>query len=308
VTASANTRPPDSWKLLEQFLSYLQFERHYSENTIAAYARDLKLYLGSLAEKGAGSLDPFDRASIRDFLAERLRQGRSKRTVARHLAAIRSWCRYLQSRNLLAANPVVAMPPIRLDKPLPACLSEAELEEAIEGLSPDDFQNCRNRLILELLYASGMRLAELVALDLGHFRGGMVRVRGKGSQERILPLGAPALEVLERWKAFRSSRLARLDLKDQQALLITRQGRRLGRRQVQNVVRRSLAAVSAARKLSPHVLRHSFATHLLDRGADLLVVQELLGHASLSTTQVYTHLTGKRLKDIYTKAHPRAGD
>ncbi len=290
-------------QLLQQFLEALRLERNYSVHTIQAYQRDLTLLIDF-----AGEGSPLDRQTIRAFLAARAREGVKPRTLARHLASVRSWCRFLQARGLIDANPVASFPAIKLDQNLPSVLSVQEMREAIEELHPVDFNSCRDRLILELLYSTGMRLAELVGLDLRNLRGQTVRVLGKGSKERVLPMGRPVLELLPDYLERRSLLLGSLKGADHQetALLLSQRGSRLSRRRIQVIVHQQLGRVSRNRKLSPHVIRHSFATHMLDHGADLRVVQELLGHSSLSTTQVYTHLTGSRLKEIHSRAHPRA--
>ena len=290
-------------QLLQQFLDALQRERNYSALTIQAYQHDLELLF-----KYAGERDPLDRQLIRNFLADRAEEGMKPRTLARQLAAIRSFCRFLQSRGFIETSPVAALPAIKLNQNLPSVLSVEEMRAVIEELESIDFNSCRDRLILELLYSTGMRLAELVALDLRNLRTQTVRVLGKGSKERVLPLGSPVLELLPEYFDRRRVLLnsLRTTRKDEEALLVSQHGRRLSRRRIQDIVHQQLARVSRNRKLSPHVIRHSFATHMLDHGADLRVVQELLGHASLSTTQVYTHLTGQRLKDIHNRTHPRA--
>ena len=290
-------------QLLQQFLDALQRERNYSALTIQAYQHDLELLF-----KYAGERDPLDRQLIRNFLADRAEEGMKPRTLARQLATIRSFCRFLQSRGFIETSPVAALPAIKLNQNLPSVLSVEEMRAVIEELESIDFNSCRDRLILELLYSTGMRLAELVALDLRNLRTQTVRVLGKGSKERVLPLGSPVLELLPEYFDRRRVLLnsLRTTRKDEEALLVSQHGRRLSRRRIQDIVHQQLARVSRNRKLSPHVIRHSFATHMLDHGADLRVVQELLGHASLSTTQVYTHLTGQRLKDIHNRTHPRA--
>ena len=295
---------PDARDLLESFLRYLNLERKYSSNTINSYRRDLQIYLDHLNTEA----DPFNRLEIRDFLSYRLREGNSRRTIARNLASIRSWCRFLQERNFLQTNPAQVMPVIKLEKPLPVYLDEEEIEQAIESIGTAKFTDCRDRLIIELFYSSGIRLSEMEALDLGSFRDGLVKVYGKGAKERILPLGKPALLIKDRWLVFRAAKLAVSKTQAANCLLLNNRGERLGKRSIQRIVSKRLSEVSIKRKLSPHVLRHSFATHMLNRGADLAIVQELLGHSSLSATQVYTHLTGRKLTEIYKQAFPRSGE
>jgi integrase/recombinase XerC len=289
-------------QLLEAFLEAQARERRLSPLTVAAYRRDIGRYLATLAP-GA---DPFDRLELRDHLSERLRTGCSRRTVARNLAALRAWCRWLQRLGRLDHNPAAVLPALKAERSLPAVLSESELSQAIEALPLDEFSGCRDRLILELLYTSGMRLAELAALDLSDLQGDTVIVTGKGRKERMLPLGGPALRLLEHWRPLRRVCLLERGRDEEPALLVNSRGGRLSPRGIQRSVARCLQLLGGGRRLSPHAIRHSFATHMLDRGAELRVVQELLGHASLTTTQIYTHLSAARLKDIYAQAHPRA--
>lgn len=294
--------PLPASELLPDFLRYLRVERNYSPNTLEAYERDCRQYLAFLEGQ-----PPFERDGLRRFLARRQQLGASRRTVARQQAALRSWCRWLLKRGTLSHNPLKSMPGLRQARPLPGVLPENEVIRAIEDLEPVDFRSCRDRFLLELLYSTGMRLSELTGLDLAHLRGNIVRVRGKGSRTRVLPLGGPVLALLPAWLRWRREKLQeRPGAGGESALLLNARGGRLGVRGVQKIVAARLGQVSRASRLSPHVLRHSFATHMLNRGADLLTVQELLGHASLSTTQIYTHLAADRLKEIHRQAHPRS--
>ena len=297
-----NDAPNPHSTLLDDFLRYLHVERNYSPNTIEAYQRDCRQYLDSLGDAPA-----FERDGIRRFLARRQQQGISRRSVARQQAALRSWCRWLLKRGTLSHNPLKAMPSLRQARPLPGCLSEEEVRQAIENLDPVDFRSCRDRFLLELFYSTGMRLSELVSLEVGQVRGDSVRVRGKGSKTRVLPLGTPVRQLLPRWLEQRRKKLLeKAGTAQTSALLLNARGGPLGVRGVQKIVFARLRDVSISGSLSPHLLRHSFATHMLNRGADLLTVQELLGHASLSTTQIYTHLAADRLKEIHRQAHPRS--
>ncbi len=300
VTVPPGTRQAAS---LQAFLEHLGHERRLSPATLLAYGRDLLGYLDSLVD-GA---NPFDPAELRDYLSLRLRQGLSRRSVARCQAALRSWCRWLQSRGRLEDNPAAGLPAVKQEKRLPEVLSEREVREAIEGIPTADFADCRDRLILELLYAGGMRLSELTALNLHDLQGELVLLFGKGAKERLIPVGRQARLVLEQWRPLRRELLLEVGRPEEPALLVNRRGGRLSGRSVESLVRARLEQVCSRRTLSPHILRHSFATHLLDRGADLRVVQELLGHASLSTTQIYTHVSVKRMQEVYQSAHPRAG-
>lgn len=297
--------PPDHREAasLQAFLHHLERERRLSPATVLAYSRDLSAYLAWLSAEA----DPFDHQEMRDWLGQRLREGLGRRSVARAQAALRSWGRWLHSRGRLDDNPAARLPAVKQEKRLPEVLSEREVREALEAVPVAEFADCRDRLILELLYGSGMRLAELTALDARDLQGELVLLFGKGAKERLVPVGSQARAVLAAWRPLRREQLALAGHPEEPALLVNRRGGRLSGRSVERLVRLRLEAVCVRRKLSPHLLRHSFATHLLDRGADLRVVQELLGHASLSTTQIYTHVSVKRMQDIYRSAHPRAG-
>lgn len=289
--------------LLNLFLAHLIQERRLSPATAEAYGRDLQGYLGQLAEDA----DPFDPLELRDYLSRRLRDGLSRRSVARCKAAMGTWCRWLQARGRLEHNPAATLPTVKQEKPLPGVLSEAELREALEQVPTFSFAHCRDRLILELLYGGGLRLSELVGLNLRDTKGELLLIFGKGGKQRLVPLGGEARRVLEAWQPLRRALLLERDRLEEPALLVNRQGKRLSGRSVERLVEARLRLVSALPKLSPHMLRHSCATHLLDSGADLRVVQELLGHVSLSTTQIYTHVSVNHMQAVYRQAHPRAG-
>lgn len=300
-----NDRPHSqhSQEQLEAFLDHLRHERRLSPATLQAYRRDLTAYLGQLTPEA----DAFDLNEMRDYLGLRLKRGLSRRSIARAQAALRSWCRYLQNRGRLDDNPAARLRPVKQEKPLPTILSEQEVLEALEQIPLDSTADCRDRLILELLYDNGLRLAELAQLDVHDLQGDTLRVLGKGSKERLLPMSAAVTRVQACWLPLRRVLLATTNRQGEQALLLNLRGGRLSHRGIQQIVDRRLRTVSSHKRLSPHLLRHSFATHLLDRGADLRVVQELLGHASLSTTQTYTHISVTRMKESYLRAHPRSG-
>jgi len=289
--------------LLNLFLAHLTQERRLSLATAEAYGRDLRGYLGQLAPEA----DPFDPMELRDYLSHRLREGLSRRSVSRCKAAMGSWCRWLQARGRLEHNPAATLPTVKQEKRLPGVLSMGELREALEQVPMDSFASCRDRLILEVLYGGGLRLSELVRLNLRDLGGEMLLIFGKGAKERLVPLGGEARRVLEAWRPLRRALLLEKDRLEEPALLVNQRGTRLSGRSVERLVEARLRQVSALPRLSPHILRHSCATHLLDSGADLRVVQELLGHVSLSTTQVYTHVSVKHMQDVYRHAHPRSG-
>ena len=300
------------------FLRWLESERNDSPNTVKAYGRDvaafeefLDRYYGGERWTWAG----VDRLSIRGFLADAARRGWSKRTMARALSAVRALYRFLNLHHGVEGNPARSASTPKLEKRLPGYLDRKAVDRLFalaEARGADNtFRSTRDRAIVELFYSTGMRLSELVGLDLDDLDlvSDQVLVRGKGRKERLLPVGRPAVAALRRYYVRRDEVLREAGAAGRRvvaAVFVSERGERLTPRAVQLLVRRLLDAVSEGQKISTHSLRHSFATHLLDAGADLRAVQELLGHASLSTTQIYTHTSVERLKHVYHQAHPRA--
>jgi integrase/recombinase XerC len=296
------------------FLRFLESERNDSPHTVKAYGRDLEGFTAFLDGYYGGSTWSWagvDRLAVRGFLADRARAGWSKRTMARALSAIRAFYRFLSLHYGVEANPAKAAATPRLEKRLPGYLDRKAVERLFEvaesRAAENTFRSARDRAMLELFYSTGMRLSELVGLDVDDLDlvSDQVRVRGKGKKERLLPVGRPAVAALRQYY-LRRDELPRAPGADRRAVFVGERGRRLTPRAVQLAIRRLLDAVSEGQRISTHSLRHSFATHLLDAGADLRAVQELLGHASLSTTQIYTHTSVERLKHVYHQAHPRA--
>jgi len=293
-------------RLLAAFVADLRDVRNLSPNTVAAYRRDVDAYLGSDAGDEGG--DPVGRGftypELRRYLAGLRGRGLGARTVSRKVAALRAFGDYLLDHELLDENPARALVTPKVRAGLPVAISQRDVARLFEGSLP---LGSRDRAILELLYASGIRLAELVALDVADLdlRGRRVRVMGKGARERLAPLGRAAEAAVRAY--LRDPERPPNRETGEEPLFLGPRGRRLSRRTVQRVVTRWLSEVSAETRLSPHVLRHTFATHLLERGADLRSVQELLGHKALTSTQIYTHLTVERLRKSYDRAHPRGG-
>ncbi|HSG09814.1 MAG TPA: tyrosine recombinase XerC [Longimicrobiales bacterium] len=302
---------------MSEFLRHLAEERQLSPNTVRAYARDLRelqTFLDEYLAHTGWAWTAVDRLALRGFLGWCRRGGRSRRTVARKFSAARTFFRFLHLEEQVPTNPTRAVRAPKVDRRLPGHLSGADVSvvfsAAEAAASENTLQGARDLLILELLYGSGLRLSELHDLNLRSLdrSGGMARVVGKGSKERIVPLTGSALRALERYQPRRSEVLERAEGRgDAQAVLLNARGGRLSRRSIQEAVRRCLASAAGAAGLSAHALRHSFATHLLEGGADLLAVKELLGHVSLSTTQIYTHTTKERILRVYRDAHPRSG-
>jgi integrase/recombinase XerC len=286
------------------FLRHLELERNASPHTIRAYGEDLgqfSRYLESELGRPARPRD-VDHLLVRGFLAELHQRGLSKASSARKLAGLRSFFRYLCREGRLQANPARALATPRLEKRIPSVLDEAQAA-AIVDMPGDATAAVRGRAILELLYATGIRCAEAVALDVHELDLGarMVRVLGKGRKERVVLFGRRAADALRAWLQERARLRPRSD-----ALFVNARGGRFSGRSVRTLVATRVKQVALVRRCSPHTLRHSFATHLLMRGADLRAIQELLGHSSLSTTQRYTHVDTRHLLEVYKKAHPRA--
>lgn len=286
------------------FLRHLEVERNASAHTVKAYGEDLAQFTNHLRDELGREPHPrdADHLLIRAFLARLHRQGLKKTSAARKLASLRTFFRFLCREGILETNPARALLSPRVEKRIPVHLDEGEVGRLLD-VPGDGDAVLRARAILELLYATGIRCGELVGLDLGEvdFEGRMVRVLGKGRKERVVPFGGKARSALE---AYLPARLRARPNSD--ALFVNLKGGRLTDRSVRSLLTDRVRQVALEQKISPHALRHSFATHLLERGADLRSIQELLGHASLSTTQRYTHVNTKQILHIYSKTHPRA--
>jgi tyrosine recombinase XerC len=296
---------------VERFVLHLSLERNLSDNTISAYENDLKQFIAFLTKQHRGrrpGIKQIDRLAIRHFLSSLKARRLKGSTRRRKLAAIRCFMKYLCARESLTVDPSAALRMPRKDSNLPSFLERASAEKLMDLPGTDDFPGARDLAMLELFYSTGIRLSELHGLNVSDMDlfGEAIKVRGKGRKERVVPLGKIAARAVRLYLPFRKSHLERKRRLEEPALFLSRFGRRLSRRGIQKVVRLYLERVCAGKQISPHVLRHTFATHMLDNGADLRAVQELLGHASLSSTQIYTHVTSERLKKVYKQAHPRA--
>ncbi len=305
-------RPPQ--RSVDAFLRHIEDGRQLSPHTVAAYRRDLGELVDFLRRRaGVEAIDwtDVDRLELRAYLGALTRRGLARRTIARKLSAVRSLFRFLHREEVVEANPARTVRSPKIERTLPAWLSRPDIDRLFAAAElravENDFRSCRDLAILETFYATGIRLSELQRLDWEDLDlvGEQVRVLGKGRKERIVPLGAASVRALRRYEL----RRAEIRLRpgpDARAAFVSDRGRRLSRRQVQNVIGAALDRIAADADLSTHSLRHSFATHLLDAGADLLAVKDLLGHASLSTTRIYTHTSKEHLKRVYDQAHPRA--
>ena len=296
---------------MEELLSWLAVEKGRSPNTLAAYRRDLAAYHEFLTGRGLVAADVTEPV-VEDYLAFLRAAGRAPASVARALVSVRSLHRFLEDEGQVATNPAGEVQRPKVPSGLPKALSEAEVAALIGAVAGDDATARRDRAILEVLYGCALRVSELVGLSLADLDlgAGLLRAYGKGAKERVVPVGRLACEALGAWlgpggrHALAPERWARRG--DAEAVFLNSRGGRLSRQGAWGIVRRYGDAVGLGDRLSPHVLRHSCATHMLDHGADIRVVQELLGHASISTTQVYTRVSATRLRRIYEAAHPRA--
>ena len=290
---------------IAEFLDFLRHEKNASPHTVAGYGRDLRQVAAYLKEREI-RWDKTGNVVLRGFLAELHEKKRKKTTIGRKLAAMRSFYDFCVRKKWIAENPARILSTPRQEKRVPSFLSEAETAELLDlprSAAPLDL---RDKAVLELFYATGIRVSELVGIEAAdiHFGERLVRVRGKGKKERIVPFGHKAREALEAYRRARPE-LAK-GAASGEAFFLNYRGGRLTARSVQRMVRKYIRRTAVARRISPHSLRHSFASHLLGRGADLRVIQELLGHASLATTQKYTHVDLQQLLTVYKKSHPRS--
>lgn len=288
-------------RYVEKFINYLNVEKNSSEHTLKNYAIDLRVFNAFLGDKDISSVDHL---ALRRFLADMRAKNYSKRTVARHLASLRTFFKFLFREGLIKTNPATAIITPKLDKKLPNILDVGKIDRLMQAPDDRSITGLRDRAMFETLYSTGARVSELVGLDsddVDHISG-VVKLFGKGRKERIVPVGEQALKVIRQYVKSKAGQ----KVKDRNAIFLNKAGGRLTDRSVRRILDKHIRAASIEMKVSPHSLRHSFATHLLDRGADLRSVQELLGHMNLSTTQIYTHVSTERLKAVYDKAHPRA--
>jgi integrase/recombinase XerC len=310
--------------LVKQFLEYLKLEKHFSDYTVKSYGADLIQFgqflsgeIGQLA--GAKDGRPVDDKqlkceplTIREFLAYLYAQNYTKSTTARKLATLRSFYKFLIRRGVVSVNPLSTIRTPKQEKRLPKCLDLEQVQKLLDAPGDADLLSARDKAMLEVLYSSGIRVSELVELEMADIdlNEGVLRVKGKGRKDRLTPIGSQAIKAINRYFELRAQ-----DAKSQQGsavatqrVFLNKHGEPLSTRSVRRKLDKYLVQAGLDPGISPHTLRHSFATHLLNNGADLRSVQELLGHQSLSTTQIYTHLTTSRMKEVYDQAHPRANE
>ncbi|MCI0499896.1 MAG: tyrosine recombinase XerC [Planctomycetales bacterium] len=328
----------DNSSTIQEFINYLKFEKHFSEHTAKCYRADLEQFVSFLADSGpvrpqgsSGSANPWDASAvtgtavqtqlcvpvddlvksadintIRRYMADLGQRQYCKSTTARKLATLRSFYKFMVKRNYLSGNPVVSIKTPKQDKKLPKFLEYEQVVRLLNTPPVNTWLGARDRAMLEVLYSTGMRVSELVALNMDDvdFLSEVIHVRGKGKKERLCPIGSSALQSIQNYIEFRNRRMSTDSNFDSRVLFANKHGKRLSTRSVRRKMDKYLIEAGLDPSISPHTLRHSFATHMLNNGADLRSVQELLGHQSLSTTQIYTHITTSRMNEQYHNAHP----
>jgi integrase/recombinase XerD len=294
-------------KLLQSFIHFISVERGLALNTLESYERDISFYMDYLSARSIHSIQDTKKTHIQSYLLDLKKRGRASSTVSRSMVAIRSFYQFLLRERLMESDPSLNMETPKLDKRLPKVLSIQEVELLLEAPQTSTPHGMRDKAMLELLYATGIRVTELISLNVSNINLGMgfVRCIGKGSKERIVPMGKTAVLWLNNY--LQSTRYHLIhQSKTEDALFINHLGTRLSRQGFWKIIKKNGREANISKQITPHTLRHSFATHLLENGADLRAVQEMLGHADISTTQIYTHVSKTRLKDVYEQTHPRA--
>jgi len=299
---------------LDKFIRFLTYERNMSPATVSAYRRDLEQFELFCKEQNISLEEPtkIDISLVRRYLAVMQNRCLSRASVARKLCAIKAYFKYLARENIISSNPILGLSAQKKNKRLPSALSESEVLSLLAAPNLTDPLEIRDRAMLQLLYSTGIRISELVGMDISNYhpREAFVRVFGKGSKERVVPVGNRSCQSLENYlKISRPALLKKAhskDGKENNALFLNKNGGRMTSRSVERMMKKYLMKSGLSRTYTPHSLRHSFATHLLDAGADIRSVQELLGHSDISTTQIYTDVSKERLYSVYNKAHPRA--
>ena len=291
---------------IKDFINYLAVERGLADNTVTSYALDLKQFKNFCLQRQIREIKSLNRVIIMNYILDLKKKGRSTATIARQMAALKVFSRYLVDEGWLEQEPTENMESPGVKKKLPAVLDQEDVAKLLEQPRVGNTPGLRDKAMLELMYATGMRVSELLSLDVSHVdcEHGYVRCMGKGSKERIVPVGTMATKYLSEY--LRRGRAKIKISANQKALFLNMRGKRLTRQGFWKILKKHARAAGIIIEITPHTLRHSFATHLLENGADLRSVQEMLGHADISTTQIYTHLTDTRLRDEFKKYHPRA--
>ncbi|MEH7178615.1 site-specific tyrosine recombinase XerD [Neobacillus vireti] len=294
---------------LKKFMQFMLVERRMAKNTLLSYERDLKSYLQYIKHvEAVDSLNHVQRAHIVHFLSFLKEQGKSAKTIARHVASIRAFHQFLLREQAVYQDPSVLIEPPKSERAMPKVLSLEEVEKLLDLPNGQGHFGLRDKAMLELLYATGIRVSELIEIDVEHVNVtmGFIHVTSNTNKERIIPIGKTAADALKRYIEHGRQNFVSKNLPIDSALFLNHHGKRLTRQGFWKILKKLAKEAGIDSELTPHTLRHSFATHLLENGADLRAVQEMLGHADISTTQIYTHLTKTRLKDVYCKFHPRA--
>jgi integrase/recombinase XerD len=293
-------------QLLKDYIYHLSVEKGLADNTLESYQRDLKKYVSFLQKNNVQCFKETSRKQITDYLNLQHENGLAPSSISRSLASLRSFYQFLLKEQVMQENPATDLETPRMEKKLPHVLSFSEIELLLEQPQTNCEIGMRDKAMLELIYATGIRVSELVSLNLNHanIKMGFLRCDGKGGKERMIPLGSVAIHCLQDYLA--RSRRKLLKNQDEKALFLNQHGKRLTRQGFWKILKKYVLRAGINADITPHTLRHSFATHLLENGADLRSVQEMLGHADISTTQIYTQLTRKKIKEVYDQAHPRA--
>ena len=294
-------------EIIQAFIHYLSAERGLAKNTLASYQMDLNQYIAYLKTQGITALHETNKNDILGFLMQLQKNGRAPATISRRLAALKALYRFMHNENMIGSDPTANLESPRLNQRLPQVLTFEEVEILLNQPQIADAAGQRDKAMLELLYATGIRVSELVSLNLQdvNLEMGFIRCFGKGSKERIVPLGSVAIKYVKNYLERSRPKLTK-NKKEERALFVNQHGRRLTRQGFWKIIKKYARQGKIGKPITPHTLRHSFATHLLENGADLRSVQEMLGHADITTTQIYTHLTKSRIKDVYSQTHPRA--
>ncbi len=291
---------------LHNYANYLAVEKGLAKNTLESYRRDLDKFLAYMQKQKKTAPGDVDRHDINAFIGELKNKGHATSTISRCVASIRSFFNFLLQEGIIEGNPALELESPRIEKKLPRVLTTAEVDKLLGQPKPQANNGLRDRAMLELLYASGIRVSELVSLNITDFdsRVGYLRCRGKGMKERIVPIGSVAISYVNQY--LRNARSKLVKSNEETALFVNHHGCRMTRQGFWKILKKYARQSNIQGDITPHTLRHSFATHLLENGADLRSVQEMLGHSDISTTQIYTQITRKKIREVYDKAHPRA--
>jgi integrase/recombinase XerC len=291
-------------RLLDTYLEYLKYQKNYSDNTLQAYGNDIRIFFDYLKREGIAAPENIDNRVLRSYLMVLNSEKRKRKTIARKITSLRGFFRFLKKNNLIQSNPVENVKIPKAEKRLPHVVNEAEMFDFLDNaFNLEKPLEQRDKAIFEVLYSSGLRVSELISLERGMIEESYLRVIGKGNKERVAPLGKKALDALN---IYLKDGINKLDKKKTNKIFLNNNGGPLTARGVRYILNKYIQRYSLKQKISPHVFRHSFATHLLNNGADLRTVQELLGHVNLSSTQIYTHVSKNRIMQVYNQAHPRA--